>query len=312
MRQIAAGNWNLEGICPGKVKILIERCIDPDPGKRPSATEAIQTLCQELKEVHGLDIAPTLENWTAVASQSYVPYISTTSNEIERLGRTLGLGSEQESKSLERLRQIFVAMNPKNIYSLEDWLMAANTILEFLKRQDKHLNEREAISIRQQARKHLEKTLGLVDHRDLAAMATSIHSADLVTPFEHFSHLVGGLASIANVDFEQAYKGEWALSQFALAGFAYHMSCCASGNVEAKRDTIEYLDIAVDLSVIEAVPFFFRALRKREILIFKQAGIAQKREVSIKDVIDDLETACRLAPDWKYPLKELENIRKHS
>lgn len=312
LRQIASGNWDFEGISPGKVKNLIERCVDPDPEKRPSATEAMQTLCQELKDAHGLNIGPTLEHWTAAASQPYVPYISSTSDEIERLGRTLGLGAEQEFKSLERLRQILETLIPKSIYELEDWVKVAGAILEFLKRQNGLLIEGEAVSIRQQAREHLEKTLGLVDHRDLAAMAASIHSEDWITPFEHFSHLVGRLATIAEVDFEQAYKGEWDLSQLALAGFAYHMAYRARENLEAKRGAIEYLDIAVDLSLIEAVPYFFRALRKREILIFQKIGRQMNREVSMKEVIEDLEMACRLAPDWKEPQTELENIRKNS
>ncbi len=117
---------------------------------------------------------------------------------------------------------------------------------------------------------------------------------------------------MAEIDFEQAYNGEWNLSQLALAGFAYHMAYRARENPEAKRDVIEYLDIAIDLSLIEAVPYFFRALRKQEILMFQKIGRQMDREVSMKEVIEDLEMACRLAPDWKEPQTELENIRKNS
>jgi serine/threonine protein kinase len=313
LRQIDAGKWNLEGISPGRIKDLIERCIDPDPAKRPSATEAIQTLCQELREVHGVDIGPTLDYWTAMACQSNVPSISSTSEEIERLARTLGLGVEQESKSFQRLRQIFESMNPKDIYSLEDWVQAAGTILDFLKRMEGEPNEEEAGRIRSQAREHLEKTLSVLDHPSLATMASTLHSEDRLKPFERFSHLVGNLANIANIDFEQAYGGEWNMSQLTLAGFAYHMSTRSHSNPEdAKRDTIEYLDIAVDLSLIEAVPYYFRAIRKHSILIMEQAGFPQYRDVSLREIIDDLEMACRLAPDWQEPRTKLESIRKHS
>ncbi len=312
LRQIAAGNWNLEGLSPGRIKNLIERCIDSDPEKRPSATEAIETLCQELKEVHGIDIAPTLEQWAALASQPYVPYISSTSEEIERLSRTLGLGMAEESKSLTRLLEIFEHMSPKDIYLLEDWVQAAGTLLKFLHEEVSGQNREQGRIIRAQAREHLEKTLGLVNHQDLAVMAACIHPEDWVTPFARFSHLLGALASIAEVDFEQAYKGEWDLSQLALAGFAFHMASSAHGNAEAKRDSIDYLDIAIDLSLIEAVPYFFRALRKREVLFLEQAGVVQEGDVSLKEVIEDLEMANRLAPDWREPQSELENIRKNS
>lgn len=310
LRQIDAGNWNLEGITPGRIKNLIERCIDPDPEKRPSATEAIQTLCQELKEVHGLDIGPTLEHWTSAASQSYAPYISSTSEEIVRLARTLGLGAEQESKSLERLRQIFETMTPKGIYSLEDWVRCAGTMLDFHKRLDGHLNGEESVRIRKRAREHLEQTLGLVDHRDLASMSAGMHQEDRERPFFRFAMLVGNLAFIAEVDFEQAYKGEWNLSQLALAGFADYMATRTCFGSDTKRSAIDYLDIAIDLSLIEADPYYSRAEQRHNILIFEQAGFPQNREVSLKEIIDDLEMACRLAPDWQEPRVRLENIRK--
>lgn len=312
LRQIDAGNWNLEGISPGRIKNLIERCIDSDTEKRPSATEAIQTLCQELKEVHGLDIGPTLEHWTSAATQSYVPYISTTSDEIERLARTLGLGAEQESKSLERLRQIFETMTPKSIYSLEDWVRCACTMLDFHKRLNGHFNGEESVHIRKQAREHLEQTLGLVDHRDLATMSAGMHPQDKERPFFRFAMLVGNLAFIAEVDFEQAYKGEWNWSQLALAGFANYMAAKACFGSDTKRNAIDYLDIAIDLSLIEADPYYSRAEQKHNILIFEQAGFPQNRDVSLKEIIDDLEMACRLAPDWQEPRVKLENIRKTS
>jgi len=310
LRRAERREWMLDGICSERLKDLIDRCLDPDPAKRPSANEAMQTICQELQEAHGLDVAPDLELWTKEANKPYAPYISTNSEEIERLGRTFGLGAEQESKSLERLRQIFEAMAPDNIYSLEDWVYAASTILDFRQRMDGQLDSEETVRVRQRAREHLEKTLGHVDHRDLAAMAASIDTEDRATPFERFSDLVGNLAVIAKVDFEQAYQGEWDLSDLALAGFAFAMASRSRSNPATPRGTFEYLDIAIDRSLIEATPYFFRASWRDAQRALQECGIEPEDDFTAKDVIKDLEIACKLAPQWSEPQTLLEQVQR--
>ena len=308
LRQIAEGKWNLEAIHSDRIRGLILRCVDPQPANRPSPAEAIQTICEELKEVHKLDIGPTLEYWTQSASEPHVPYISTLSGEIERIIKTLGLGSVQESKSIERLRKILEEIQPNDIYSLEDWAKAAAILLDFLERFEGHLNGEEAGRLRQQARKHLVETLGIVDHRVLAQMASALHKEDWERPFERFSHLIGHLAVIADIDFEQAYRGEWNLSQLALAGFAFDIAGRTRLDQNAKRDVIEYLDISIDLSLIEAVPYFFRALRKEDILALQALGYYSESNVCKLDVIQDLKIACQLAPDWNEPKMRLRSI----
>jgi hypothetical protein len=151
-----------------------------------------------------------------------------------------------------------------------------------------------------------------VSHSDLAKMAASIYREDIVTPFEHFSHLVGDLAGIAEVEFEQAYKGEWGLSSLALAGFAYHMHALSLGGSPTKRGIIDYLNIAIDLSLTEAVPYYFRALRKHALVMLGKVGISESSGASLKDVIRDLEMASHLAPEWGEPKRMLETIRRNT
>jgi hypothetical protein len=86
----------------------------------------------------------------------------------------------------------------------------------------------------------------------------------------------------------------------------------SSDDYLTKRNAIDYLDIAIDLSLIEADPYYSRAEQKHNVLIFEQAGFHRNRNVSLKEIIDDLEMACRLAPDWQEPRVKLESIRKQS
>ena len=195
------GDWNLEGITSARLRDLVKGCLDPDPSKRPSAMEGMKLICSEMKEAHGIDIEPTLVFWSTPSFQDTLPFISSTSQEIERLMKTIGLGNLEASKSANRLREIFGTLTPVDIYSLEDWVQAANGLLNFLNNDKSNIANAERSQIREQARVLLESALGNVSHSDLAKMAASIYREDIVTPFEHFSHLVGDLAGIAEVEF---------------------------------------------------------------------------------------------------------------
>jgi serine/threonine protein kinase len=311
-KRAVRGDWNFEGITSDRLRNLVKGCLDPDPSKRPTAIEGMKLICDEMKEVHGIDIEPTLVFWSKPSLQDTLPFISNTSQEIVRLLKTIGLGNLETSKSANRLREIFGTLAPVNLYSLEDWVQAANGLLEFLNNDESNIANAERSQIREQARVLLESSLGSVSHSELGKMAASIYREDLVTPFEHFSHLVGDLASIAEVEFEQAYKGEWGLSDLALAGFAYHMHALSFLGSPRKRGIIDYLNISVDLSLTEAVPYYFRALRTHDLVMLGKVGLSENSGAKLKDVIRDLEMAIHLAPEWGEPKRRLEAIRRNA
>ncbi len=76
------------------------------------------------------------------------------------------------------------------------------------------------------------------------------------------------------------------------------------------RGVIEYLDIAIEKSLTQAVPYYFRALRKQEILFFEECGLPREVEVSTSDIQRDLELACQLDPDWSEPQGALNRLMK--
>lgn len=49
--------------------------------------------------------------------------------------------------------------------------------------------------------------------------------------------------------------------------------------------------------------------RKHTLLIMEQEGFPQVQEIGMKEIIQDLEIACKLDPMWKKPSEELEKIR---
>lgn len=311
-RRANQGDWDLEGIVSERLRDLIAGCLDPDPNNRPTALESVHLVCLELKEHHGLDIEPTLQAWTEnTTMKQFVPYVSETASAIHRLRRTRGLGEDMESRSRSRLRQILDELEVRDIYSFEDWVSAADTLIGFLEADESDDARSRIAEIRESARIHLVGTLGTVTHRDLSEMNSAKHPQDPLPAFQRYGHLVGGLAFLADVNFEQAYKGEWNLSPLAVAAYALYMADRSRMEEHSKRTTMDYLDIAIDESLTVSVPYFLRARRKQELLIYEAGGLLSGSGLSLKDVIDDLEIACRLAPDWADPRAELEFVRKY-
>ena len=309
-RKAERKDWDLKGIPSARVARLVDLCLDPDPSNRPTALECVHVLCEELKEVHDLDIEPTLQAWGAETIQNSAPYYSSNLGRIERLQGTKGLGEIEEAKTVTELREIFSTIQPDDLYTLQEWTRAAELLLSLLEEESSPEVRSECERIRQQARHHFEKTLGPLTHVELKGLATRMHDSDWIQPFEHFAHLVGHLGRLSSVEFEQALAGEWDIGDLAVAGFAYHMSNRARMASAPARGVIEYLDIAIEKSLTQAVPYYFRALRKQEILFFEECGLPREVEVSTSDIQRDLELACQLDPDWSEPRGALNRLMK--
>ena len=158
-------------------------------------------------------------------------------------------------------------------------------------------------------KEYLELHLSRVNQADYETLADGLDSLDTITPFERFAHLVGHFARIADLEFEQVLRGEWDWSPLGVAGFAYHRASCARTESDPPKTPIEYLEIAIAHAPQQAVPYFFRALWGKGILIFAKLGINDAPDFTMQDVVGDLEVACRLAPNWSEPRTELDRAR---
>lgn len=310
-KNAARGDWDLSDLPSDSLKSFIKQCLDPSPEDRPTAKDAVRLLCQELMALTGVNIEPTLDHWSHENTQDQFPFISTRSEEVERLMKTLGLGHEVEAKSIRRLRQIVESIKPDGIYAMEDWLQAASGLIDFLRSKESPLTSLEISQLRNQARVLVDEKLGNVSKEDLEALTVGLDKTDTVTPFERYGHLLGHLAELAKVDFEQCIKGEWNLSPLAIAGFALRRASSARMETNPARSPIEYLEIAIQHAPEQAVPRFFRALRRHEAIFLAEFRGGDPPDFNLQDVIADLEMATRLAPDWSEPQTKLKAILKH-
>jgi serine/threonine protein kinase len=308
-----AGNWDLSDLPSDRLKGFIKQCLDPSPEARPTAKEAVHLLCQELMDLIGVNIEPTLDYWSNECAQELFPFISARSEEIDRLMGTLGLGHEVEAQSIRRLRQIVRdrSMKLDRIADMQDWLQGASGLIDFLGSNESPLTSLEISQLRADARILVEKTFGKVNQQELDALTAGLDKKDMVTPFERYSDVLFGLAEVAHLDFEQCLKGEWEFSPLAIAGFALRRASSARIEANPARSPIEYLEIAIQHAPSQAEPYFLRALRRREALILAEIRELDPPSFSIQDVIADLERACRLAPDWKEPQTTLKGILNH-
>jgi serine/threonine protein kinase len=309
-KTVERGEWNLEGICSPRLLELVKRCLNPIPMDRPSAVESVEIVCKELKEVYGVDIRPTLDLWSKESVRDVLPWVSPEREEIGRLRSTIGLGKEEAKKAVLRLREILCLMEPANLYSIEDWIRGAEALLDVLERDRSQEADADRKRVRAKARDLFSRRLGMMSKRDFETLSQSINVNDYQRPFQHFAHIIGDLSELANIDFEQAYQGEWGLSDLALSGFAFAMHS-RSRLGYTKRGTMDYLNIAIDLSPGEAVLYYYRASHQHDLLVLWRIkeGTSGDGGVDIQRIVSDLEKAIQLEPEWNKPRETLEAVR---
>lgn len=309
IRRTTQMNWDLSGLPSENLRQMILQCLDPSPYNRPTAWEAVVIICRELERLHGIDLEPTLNLWKKESTQSYFPFIPKIAEEIDLLRRTLGLGKEVAAKSIRRLRDIKKDIKINGIYSMETWLQCTQILINFLESDETPLNQMQLSELRLEAKNHLY-FYGQKKDSDWDNLRNEIHEDDKITAFEHFSHLIGHLAEIVKINFEQVYDDKVAFSSLGKAAFSYHRSSNARAEKNPLRSPIEYLDISISLQPNQAVPYYFRSLRRREILFFEKCGIPSDLKISKAEIIEDLEIACRLDPDWSEPKGALQQVLK--
>jgi hypothetical protein len=74
------------------------------------------------------------------------------------------------------------------------------------------------------------------------------------------------------------------------------------------RSAIEYLDIAIDLTLTNATPYYCRAFHKWGTLFGRRTSLEPEVANTLIDIIKDLKIACELAPDWQLANSLLRQV----
>jgi serine/threonine protein kinase len=290
---------------------IIERCLDPMPDSRPSATEFLEELCTELKCGYSIDVVQTLILWRSrifgdniVAKHDYEAWAAVQS---------LRLGELEKQTSLQQIAKKMEQINVHDFESCEAWAPLAEA---FVQLSD---NSEEQDCIRKIALHYLVTILGPFSGSAIRQLGRRSDLPSL-REYERFSQLVGDLARIG--EFRTKNNLELLQKLGSTAGAALYFYLSSELRMEeGNRKAIEMLSYAISKAPDEAVHYYFRARWRNEIglidaITHSQAAsnigqIAEVLKTAVNEqIIQDLETAIKLAPDWEEPRQLLGSFRK--
>ena len=307
-RWIVNGLRALDGISSDRIRSLIERCLHADPKNRPTPHECLHEICAELREAHGLEIEPTLALWRAPLVDA--PPIAEDEHAAWAAAQWIGPGGAEARRSREQLEQRLGEIDVQDFTSCERWAVLAEPIIPLLQKEGPDVALK-IIRLREAAALHLTAALGQMNRLLLEKIVARPDDLNELQLFERFSVAIRRTAGVAGVSYEQASDGTLGLGPLALSALAY--SFASSARLEGLEPAITdyYLSEAIRHAPEEAVPYYFRAFWRyvRWPLSTDKSAEPIPNPDLVAEWISDLETACRLAPEWSEPKKLLESLR---
>jgi hypothetical protein len=268
----------------------------------------LHEICVELKEVYGLEIERTLALWRAPLFDA--PPIAEDEHVAWAAAQWIGPGGAEARRSRMQLERRLEMIDVQDFASCERWGVLAQPLTPLLQREGPDAVP-EIDRLREAATSHLRTLLGPMSRELLEKVATRPDDLKELQLFERFSDAIRRAADVAGVSYEQARDGTLGLGSLALSALAY--SVASSRRYEgSEAATIDhYLSEAIRHAPDEAVPYYFRAFWRYGRWPFStdNSGEPVPNPDLVAEWISDLETACRLAPEWSEPKKLLESVR---
>jgi serine/threonine protein kinase len=303
---ITGGKWDLERVSSNSLREMIRRCLDPDPGKRPTPEECLEDICRELEISHGIAVGPTLSVWRNPQS-----VIEDIEHAASANVRSADLGPTQALQLRLDLAQRLASVYVIDFESSEAWVTLAEPLLQLLEREGQVASlERE--TLRADAKRHLRSVISAIDPNDPETVRKREDWPQSVQPFERFASVVGRMTAIAGLDYENTPMGGDSMGPLALSALAFSLASSVQsvegdGSAEGRL-----LSEAISLSPNVAVPYYFRALWGHERWFLQKTlagGSIHPTEYQVRLWVADLEIATRLAPEWEEPLALLKQVR---
>jgi Protein kinase domain len=301
-RWVEGGERELKNIRSPRLREVIERCLNPSPDKRPDALEFLNEILVESKSTYGLDVAGTLELWRRPAFGDNGS-VALNEHAAWAAAEAQSLGAKQAQASLDKIRVGLTRLRVVDFESLEAWVPIAETLV-----QSAAGNSDEQNRIRNLASEHLIAILAPIDMPALKEIPPRDDWAG-IREFERFSTLIGRLAKIAGITappepgfFEQLGPYARSALYFDWAGTLHF----PRGDLRA---AMEMLTSAIAEAPDESTNYYFRANWKFESLIIGRVK-CMPAPYTVEEIVTDLDTAIKLAPDWEEPKKQLQNIHR--
>jgi serine/threonine protein kinase len=298
-----SGDRNLKDLQPPGLQRIVERCLDPCPDSRPDALEFLNEICAELKSTYDLDIAGTLRLWRLdhpVAQNEHYAWAAVQSQR---------LGADQSRVSLKDVTKRLQQANVVDFETSESWVPLAESFVCLAEGNPDLLAQQNRI--RNLALKYLQTILGTLDQSGISQLPSRSDWSTL-REFERFSWLVKRLADLAGITATNGSEFLQELGSYARSALYYAWASAVHGQEGNDQAAIEMLSSAIAEAPNEPVNYYFRAFWTHESRIFQGFFSSQadaSEPSSIEEMVNDLEMAIRLDPDWKEPERLLEKLR---
>jgi len=307
-RWAESGDRILDDIKSSRVRRIVERCLDSDPGKRPDALGCIFEICEELKEIYKIDIASTLAEWRKPA----IEMSAASLNEYHAwAGANSILLSPAESKVsrnqvLKKLQQIDVI----DFETCEAWMPLADTFIK-LSCSGSIEASKEVSKIRKSAAHYFVSILGAFDELKMSLLPKRQDWPKGIRPFERFSIAIKSMANLAQIPLENDSEVLKRISCYARSALMFNTA--VNLRMQAPDKAIDMLARAIDESPNEPTNYYFRALWRKS-LKNHQSILSSSKPLDLltpEMIEQDLQKAASLAPDWEEPIKMLKAICKN-
>jgi len=292
--------WDLNGIRSKSIRELINACVSYVPENRPSAVECVATISQELENEHGQSISHLLANWRTKPSS-----IQEAQHSAWSAPRAARLSSAQASTVLEVLWDQIREVTVVDLESAETWAELAQGICNVV---DVSAEDPANLisALRQQACDFLAGVMSAIDLDDPSQVFVCPESRGLMQPYERFSSVVAALSHVGQVDYDQGLGVSTGYSACVRSALAFNEACRRRGD-PVLRDG--YLEVAIQLTPQQAVPYYFRAEFAYQDYVINRAVSPSERAVVTPEALQgwmvDIETAIRLSPEWTEPRERL-------
>jgi serine/threonine protein kinase len=311
-RCIEKADWNLDDINSERLKHLICSLLEVAPADRPTPAECISDICDELREMYSIDIAPNL---LASNEISQLSPIAEADHSAHAARQVIGLGPRDELLSRKKLEWRIGEVIVRDFETCEIWLTLAESLIALLEREEGPDPIRKIGQLRETAKSYLEGILGKVDRPHMDTIPIRDDWNTNLRPFERYYPVVDTAANIAGVKYDSEIAGASTLGSLALSALAFSNASRAHSGISVPNTIEFYLAESIRHAPEESVPYYFRALWGH--MHFTITSILENRAEIPPDAnvtatwFADLESAVRLSPDWKEPKKEMLSIKSN-
>lgn len=303
-RWVKEGLRDIDNIEPPSVRELVSQCLDFDPQSRPTPTACLSALCESIRADFGIEIEGTLELWRHPADRGLLS-ADQHATWAALTGGSLNLF--QQDVSVAHLESRLAAVHVVDIPSCERWAELARGLVLLLQRREDEKAQTRVLEVRSIAREHFEGVIATVGRAALETLGGGGDATSRVRPFERLQSLISEIAWVAGLAYGQNAEAGTKLSALARSAWAFAEASRRRQGDSEFEPVEDLLRDAIHLQPDEATLYYFRAFWRytSHLLATGTTGLSPPVMALL---VEDVQAAIKLAPEWDEPNNLMQSL----